>query len=111
MKSGLLDDKLVYHKRLRRPLAEYVKNIPPQVKAARLADQQNAALGLPLRYQQRGRIGYFLTVNGPEPQEYLHSDIDYQQYIDKQLQPIAEAILPVLGKDFIVITSDQMSLF
>ncbi|RBW47525.1 DNA polymerase II [Psychromonas sp. B3M02] len=111
LKQGQLDDKLVYHKRLRRPLADYVKNVPPQVKAARLADQQNAALGLPLRYQQRGRIGYLLTVNGPEPQEYLHSDIDYQQYIDKQLKPIAEAILPVLGKDFNLITSDQMSLF
>ena len=111
LKQGQLDDKLVYHKRLRRPLADYVKNVPPQVKAARLADQQNTALGLPLRYQQRGRIGYLLTVNGPEPQEYLHSDIDYQQYIDKQLKPIAEAILPVLGKDFNLITSDQMSLF
>ena len=111
LKQGLLDDQLVYHKRLRRPLADYLKNVPPQVKAARLADQKNAALGLPLRYQQRGRIGYLLTINGPEPQEYLHSDIDYQQYIDKQLKPIAEAILPVLGKDFNLITSDQMSLF
>jgi len=111
LKQGRLDDKLVYHKRLRRPLAEYVKNIPPQVRAARLADQQNAALGLPLRYQRSGRIGYLLTINGPEPQEYCHSEIDYQQYIDKQLKPIAEAILPMLGKDFNLITSDQMSLF
>ena len=111
LNKGLLDDKLVYHKRLRRPLADYVKNVPPQVRAARLADQQNEALGLPLRYQQRGRIGYLLTINGPEPQEYLHSPIDYQQYIDKQLLPIAEAILPILGKDFNAITSDQMSLF
>lgn len=111
LKQGLLDDKLVYNKRLRRPLADYIKNVPPQVRAARLADQQNAQLGLPLRYQQRGRIGYLLTVNGPEPQEYLHSKIDYQQYIDKQLQPIAEAILPLLGKNFLSITSDQMSLF
>ena len=111
LNQGLLDDKLVYHKRLRRPLADYVKNIPPQVRAARLADQKNAQLGLPLRYQERGRIGYLLTINGPEPQEYCQSDIDYQQYVDKQLKPIAEAILPVLGKDFNIITSDQMSLF
>ena len=111
LNQGLLDDKLVYHKRLRRPLADYVKNIPPQVRAARLADQKNAQLGLPLRYQNRGRIGYLLTIKGPEPKEYCQSDIDYQQYIDKQLKPIAEAILPVLGKDFNIITSDQMSLF
>ena len=111
LNKGLLDDKLVYHKRLRRPLADYVKNIPPQVRAARLADEKNAQLGLPLRYQQRGRIGYLLTINGPEPKEYCQSKVDYQQYVDKQLKPIAEAILPVLGKDFNIITSDQMSLF
>jgi DNA polymerase-2 len=111
LNAGLLDDQLVFYKRLRRPLADYIKNVPPQVKAARLADQQNAALGLPLQYQQRGRIGYFLTINGPEPQEYLHSPLDYQQYVDKQLMPIAEAILPILGKSFSAITSDQLSLF
>jgi len=111
LKQGKLDNKLIYYKRLRRPLTEYVKNVPPQVKAARIADQKNEAAGLPLRYQQRGRIGYYLTVSGPEPQEYLCSEIDYQQYNDKQLRPIAEAILPLLGKDFTLITSDQMSLF
>jgi len=111
LNQGQLDEQLVYHKRLRRPLAEYVKNIPPQVRAAKIADQKNAQRGLPLRYQQRGRIGYLLTINGPEPQEYHESSIDYQQYIDKQLKPIADAILPVLGKDFNLITSDQMSLF
>jgi len=111
LKAGLLDQKLIYYKRLRRPLAAYLKNVPPQVRAARLADLKNARLGRALRYQRRGRIGYLITVNGPEAQEYLESPIDYQHYIDKQLKPIAEAILPLLGKDFTQLISDQLSLF
>ncbi|WP_413699144.1 hypothetical protein ACLKMH_16635 [Psychromonas sp. KJ10-10] len=33
LKAGQFDEQLVYHKRLRRPLNAYVKNIPPQVRA------------------------------------------------------------------------------
>lgn len=113
LKAGLFNEKLVYHKRLRRPLDAYVKNIPPQVRAARLADAQNRKLGRPLRYQRQGRIAYLITHNGPEPIEYLHSSIDYQHYIDKQLKPIADAILPFLevGSDFETLVSEQMPLF
>ena len=111
LKGGQLDAQLIYYKRLRRPLDAYQKNVPPQVRAARLADQHNARLGRPLKYQQRGRIAYLITSNGPEPQEYRQSAIDYQHYIDKQLRPIAEAILPLLGKDFEQLISQQMRLF
>ena len=111
LNAGELDEMLIYHKRLRRPLDAYVKNVPPQVKAARLADQTNRRLGRALQYQRRGRIAYLITVNGPEPAQYIESRIDYQHYIDKQLKPIAEAILPILGKDFDALISDQMSLF
>ncbi len=111
LKSGQLDAQLIYYKRLRRPLDAYQKNVPPQVRAARLADQHNARLGRPLQYQQRGRIAYLITINGPEPQEYRQSAIDYQHYIDKQLRPIAEAILPLLGKNFEQLISQQMRLF
>ncbi len=31
----------------------------------------------------------------PEPLEYRRSAIDYEHYIDKQLRPIADAILPL----------------
>ncbi|HEY5715448.1 MAG TPA: DNA polymerase II, partial [Psychromonas sp.] len=111
LKGGQLDQQLIYFKRLRRPLRAYLKNVPPQVRAARLADKVNAQLGRPLQYQDRGRIGYLITINGPEPADYQQSAIDYQHYIDKQLRPIAEAILPLLGKDFDEIISDQMRLF
>lgn len=109
--SGKYDDELVYQKRLRRPLAQYVKSQPPQVRAARLADQHNARLGKALRYQKRGTIRYFMTLNGPEPQEYLSSVLDYQHYVDRQLQPIAEAILPFIGLRFTDLSAQQLGLF
>lgn len=109
--AGEFDDQLVYQKRLRRKLHEYQKNIPPQVRAARLADDINAKLGRPLQYQNRGRIEYLITVNGPEPHEYLNSPIDYQHYIDKQLKPVADAILPFIGTDFEQLSAPQMGLF
>ena len=113
LKTGKLDQQLVYHKRLRRPLDAYVKNVPPQVRAARLADAQNRKLGRPLRYQRRGRIAYVMTHSGPEPIEYQKASIDYQHYIDKQLKPIADAILPFLDvdSDFESLVSEQMPLF
>ncbi|MDU7833488.1 MAG: DNA polymerase II, partial [Enterobacter hormaechei] len=54
--NGELDDRLVYRKRLRRPLAEYQRNGRPHGRAARLADEQNVRLGRPQQYQQRGSI-------------------------------------------------------
>ncbi len=109
--SGKFDDRLSYQKRLRRKLSDYQKNIPPQVKAARLADEINAKLGRPLQYQNRGRIEYIITLNGPEPTEYRRSPIDYQHYIDKQLKPVADAILPFIGLDFESINAPQLGLF
>lgn len=109
--AGEFDDELVYQKRLRRKLHEYQKNIPPQVRAARMADEINAQLGRPLQYQSKGRIEYLITVSGPEPKEYLKSTIDYQHYIDKQLKPVAEAILPFIGLDFTSLSEPQLGLF
>lgn len=109
--NGEYDDMLVYQKRLRRKLHEYQKNIPPQVRAARLADEINQKLGRPLQYQNRGKIEYVITVNGPEPAEYRQSPIDYQHYIDKQLKPVADAILPFVGLDFESLNAPQLGLF
>lgn len=111
VKQGKLDDKLVYSKRLRRQLSQYVKNVPPQVKAARLADDKNKALNRPLQYQNKGTISYFITLNGPEPVDYLASTIDYQHYIDKQIAPIVDGILPFIGSSYAQLTDVQMGLF
>ncbi|WP_375057806.1 DNA polymerase II [Zobellella sp. DQSA1] len=109
--AGERDSDLVYRKRLRRPLVQYVKSQPPQVRAARLADEHNARRGLPLRYQQKGVIRYLITLNGPEPEEYRQSVIDYQHYIDRQLKPVADAILPFAGLSFDALSGQQLGLF
>ena len=110
-RAGRHDDQLVYRKQLRRRLDQYVKNVPPHVRAARLADENNRKLGKQLRYQSKGWISYVMTLNGPEPVEYLTSPIDYQHYIDRQLKPVAEGILPVIGLDFEALVSAQAVLF
>lgn len=109
--SGQRDNELIYRKRLRKKLDQYVKNVPPQVKAARRADQLNRLKGKPLQYQRKGWISYCITTNGPEPVEYLSSPVDYQHYIDKQLKPVADGILPFIGLDFNELVDAQSPLF
>ena len=109
--QGERDQQLIYRKRLRQRLTHYVKNVPPQVKAARLADARNAELGRPLQYQNKGWISYIYTTNGPEPVEYRTSRIDYDHYIEKQLRPLADAILPFIDMRFDDVTSKQLGLF
>lgn len=109
--SGEFDTLLVYRKRLRRPLDEYQRNVPPHVRAARIADEYNRAQGRPLQYQNGGWIRYVITVAGPEPLETQRSSIDYEHYLTRQLQPVADAILPFLNDDFAALTSRQQILF
>ncbi|NNC99714.1 MAG: DNA polymerase II, partial [Gammaproteobacteria bacterium] len=109
--TGKLDHMLVYRKQLRRKLSAYVKNVPPHVRAARLADEHNRALGKSLRYQNKGWISYVMTTSGPEPVEYLTSPIDYDHYIDRQLKPVADGILPFIGLQFDAVASAQEALF
>ena len=111
IQKGQYDHQLVYRKQLRRHLEQYVKNVPPHVKAARLADAQNKKLGLALQYQHKSTIAYVITTNGPEPIEYQHSPIDYQHYIEKQLQPVADAILPFVDLSFEQLVNQQIGLF
>lgn len=109
--NGQLDHKLTYSKRLRRKLDHYVKNVPPQVKAARIADENNKKLGRSLQYQNKGTITYVITLNGPQPIDYVTSAIDYQHYIDKQVAPIVDGILPFINSSFAQLTDAQMGLF
>ncbi|GAA4650300.1 DNA polymerase II [Kistimonas scapharcae] len=109
--AGERDSELVYRKRLRRPLSQYVRSSPPHVRAARQADECNRAAGKMLRYQNKGWISYIITVNGPEAVEHRVSPIDYQHYIDKQLKPVAEVVLPFAGEGFAQLWDEQLSLF
>ncbi|MET0095073.1 MAG: DNA polymerase domain-containing protein, partial [Sedimenticola sp.] len=99
LKSGELDDQLIYKKRLRRPIEQYQRNIPPHVQAAK-------KLGRQVRW-----ISYLITLNGPEPVAMQSTSIDYQHYIDRQLAPVADGILHFLAERFEQITEDQMTLF
>ncbi|MBK7379175.1 MAG: DNA polymerase II [Ignavibacteriales bacterium] len=98
--AGEYDTKLVYRKRLRKDVVDYTKNIPQHVRAARLIDQSS------------GTVYYVITKRGPVPIELKHTDIDYQHYIEKQLKPIADSILSLLGKSFDnIVQSGQLSFF
>ena len=111
MLDGQMDALLIYRKRLRHRLDAYEVNVPPQVRAARIADAHNAKLNRPQQYQRGGWIEYVMTRSGPEPLEARHSRIDYEHYLVKQLQPIADAILQPLGDRFVALTSAQKVLF
>ena len=109
--AGEFDALLVYRKRLRRPLEDYVRNVPPHVRAARSADEFNRQQGRPLQYQNGGWIQYVMTTAGPEPLEARRAPIDYGHYLERQLQPVADAILPFVHDDFATLTSAQQTLF
>ncbi|WP_313239422.1 DNA polymerase II [Stutzerimonas kunmingensis] len=109
--AGELDELLIYRKRLRRRLDDYQRNVPPHVRAARLADDYNDRQGRPRQYQNGGWISYLMTVAGPEPLETRSSAVDYDHYVTRQLQPVADAILPFVGDDFASLVDGQLGLF
>ena len=109
--SGEFDELLIYRKRLRRQLDDYERNVPPHVRAARLADEYNDRMNRPRQYQRGGWISYVINVTGPEPLEVRHAPIDYDHYVTRQLQPVADAILPFVNDDFSTLVGGQMGLF
>ncbi|WP_372874414.1 DNA polymerase II [Pseudomonas sp.] len=109
--AGQLDELLIYRKRLRRRLDDYQRNVPPHVRAARMADAYNDQHGRPRQYQNGGWISYVITLAGPEPLESRRASIDYEHYLTRQLQPVADAILPFVGDDFARLVGGQLGLF
>ena len=109
--AGEFDERLVYRKRLRRTLDDYERNVPPHVRAARIADAYNDQQGRPRQYQNGGWISYLITVAGPEPLEVRSAPVDYDHYVTRQLQPIADAILPFVDDDFSTLIGGQLGLF
>ena len=89
LQKGKYDDLLIYKKSLSKQLDNYTKTTPPHVKAARLLDDVKS-----------GVIEYLMTEDGPQPIQKLTSKVDYTHYIEKQIKPIANSVLQVLGKDF-----------
>ena len=111
IRAGQLDHKLVYRKRLRRPLVEYQKNVPPHVQAARKAEAWRLQNQLPSAYSKGGWIEYVITLTGPEPLEMSPNNYDYEHYIDRQIEPVVDGILPFINDSFANITERQLGLF
>ena len=111
IRAGQLDHKLVYRKRLRRPLVEYQKNVPPHVQAARKAETWRLQNQLPSAYSKGGWIEYVITLTGPEPLEMSPNNYDYEHYIDRQVEPVVDGILPFINDSFANITERQLGLF
>ena len=109
--AGVHDDLLIYRKRLRRPLSDYERNVPPHVRAARLADEFNDQQQRPRQYQNGGYISYVITLAGPQPLENRTAELDYDHYLTRQLQPVADAILVFVDDDFSALVGGQMGLF
>jgi len=121
--AGLLDHELTYRKRLRRDLSAYGSLpdappapsspslspagprdrrslLPPHVQAARLLDADAPS-----------EIEYVVTLRGPEPITRRSSPIDHAHYLDKQLAPACDVILPFLGTTFQDLAGPQRPLF
>lgn len=100
LRDKAFDNKLVYKKRLRKDVEEYMKNLPPHVKAAKLLQEPGDT------------IYYVITKRGPIPIQLKHDDLDYDHYIEKQLKPIADSVLTLLGKSFDkIVSTDQLNFF
>lgn len=105
------EDELVLRKRLRRKLEDYVKNVPPHVQAARKAEAIREQRNLPSMHKSGGWIEYVITKSGPEPRMYRKAPVDYDFYIEKQLAPIADAILVFKSSSLDDIINQQIGLF
>ncbi len=100
IQSGKYDSKLIYKKRLRKELDSYTKNVPPHAKAAKMINRTY------------GSIEYVITRRGPIPIELPHKDIDHEHYIDKQIKPIADSALALIGKSFDqIVKENQFEMF
>ena len=111
LKAGRLDNKLVYKKRLRQKLNDYLKNVPPHAQAAIKAEKLFETNNMMSRYKNSSWVEYVITASGAEVIECLVSDLNYEHYIERQLKPIADAILVTIGSSMEVLIQDQIELF
>lgn len=99
VRAGEARPQLIYRKRLRQPISAYRKNIPPHVKAARQLDKPGA------------EVRYYMTTAGPQPVEKHSAPLDYEHYIERQIKPVADSVLPFIGLDFDAVVGGQGDFF
>jgi DNA polymerase-2 len=63
--------------------------------------------------KRRGKVAYVITTLGPEPADDRRHPIDHEHYVERQLRPVAEPVLALLGQDFVDASGArrQLSLF
>ncbi|MEM9290277.1 MAG: DNA polymerase domain-containing protein [Acidobacteriota bacterium] len=132
-RAGELDYELLYHKRLRKRLEDYTATSPPHVVAARRAVEilrrQRGVAGArrtPSKDDRSTSVGrsisYLMTRHGPEPvspdgqpfdPSFDPGSIDREHYVQRQIRPIAEPVLGLLGLGFDEVVGDanQLRLF
>jgi DNA polymerase-2 len=96
VRSGKLDDALVYRKNLRKDADDYTATTPPHVAAARKSTQPLGRM-----------ISYVITTAGPEPLDNIQHPLDREHYVTKQVMPVAEPVLASLGLDFESVIGDN----
>ncbi len=94
--AGKMDGKLVLRKSIRKDLIEYTKTTPPHVKAARKLKAITSSV-----------IDYYMVKEGdakdgePYPIEMMEGKkINYDYYIEKQIEPLADTVLSFYGMTF-----------
>lgn len=102
VRAGERDAQLVIRKVLRKAAAEYTATTPPHVRAARLEGTTG-----------RGSVEYLVTTAGPEPLSAREHPIDHEHYVEKQLRPVAEPLVELLGLEWddLVGRPRQLGLF
>jgi DNA polymerase-2 len=99
LRAGRLDDALVYHKALRKELQAYTASTPPHVAAARKMKERPGRV-----------IDYVMTTAGAEPASERRSPIDHEHYVQKQIRPVSEPVLTLVGLDFDRVIGDDSQL-
>jgi DNA polymerase-2 len=100
LRAGKRDGELVYKKALRKDPEKYTKTTPPHVKAARQMAERDGRL-----------VSYVMTTEGAEPAENPRNPLDYDHYVEKQIRPVAEAVLACLGTSWARVCSGQADMF
>ena len=102
LRRGELDDDLVYRKAMRKPPEAYTATSPPHVVAARKMSRRPGWL-----------VSYVITTAGPEPADERQHPLDHEHYVSRQIRPVAEPVLDLLGLRFEKVIGDdrQMDLF
>ncbi|HEY8519261.1 MAG TPA: DNA polymerase II [Gammaproteobacteria bacterium] len=98
LRTGALDDALVYRKGLRKDAQAYTATTPPHVAAARKSSQTGRV------------ISYVMTTAGAEPVDNVRHPLDREHYVQKQVRPVAEPVLEALGLDFEHVIGDRRQM-